>query len=59
MAKFIAMNDLDQYSTLTELKQMFKDMNADAVFVFNYKTVYNGHALLFIYFLLFIIIFLN
>ena len=32
------MNDLDQYSTLTELKQMFKDMNAVAVFVFNYKT---------------------
>ena len=39
------MNDLDQYSTLTELKQMFKDMNADAVFVFNYKTKFEKYAI--------------
>nr|KAF6388225.1 3'-phosphoadenosine 5'-phosphosulfate synthase 1 [Myotis myotis] len=39
---------LDQYRlTPTELKQKFKDMNADAVFAFQLRNpVHNGHALL-------------
>uniref|UniRef100_A0A673TKY9 3'-phosphoadenosine 5'-phosphosulfate synthase 1 n=1 Tax=Suricata suricatta TaxID=37032 RepID=A0A673TKY9_SURSU len=45
----IRWNDgLDQYRfTPTELKQKFKDMNADAVFAFQLRNpVHNGHALL-------------
>uniref|UniRef100_A0AAY5KV01 Uncharacterized protein n=1 Tax=Esox lucius TaxID=8010 RepID=A0AAY5KV01_ESOLU len=45
----ISWNDgLDQYRlTPTELKQKFKEMNADAVFAFQLRNpVHNGHALL-------------
>uniref|UniRef100_A0AAQ4QP65 3'-phosphoadenosine 5'-phosphosulfate synthase 1 n=1 Tax=Gasterosteus aculeatus aculeatus TaxID=481459 RepID=A0AAQ4QP65_GASAC len=41
-------DELDQYRlTPTELKQKFKEMNADAVFAFQLRNpVHNGHALL-------------